>query len=107
MIPGATGTTFSDDDENDPGHARRARRRVRRCSERRSPGTALPGAPELERGFQSPIWTRSPDARPEYRLREPAAVDRALRLEYRWPGGEVYSMEDWECSGSRRVTGWV
>jgi hypothetical protein len=58
----------------------------------------------LGRDFERPIWPTDPNSVLEYRLRESPAADRELGLEYRWSGGEVYSVEDRDC-GVRRNAG--
>ncbi|MDH3283686.1 MAG: hypothetical protein OEQ13_03025 [Acidobacteriota bacterium] len=60
-----------------------------------------PGA-DFAEVFVRPVWPDDPASAAAYRLDEPEAADRELRIEYRWPGGEVYSMEDRECSLRRR-----
>jgi len=52
----------------------------------------------LGRDFESPIWPTDPGSSLEYRLRESSTADRELRLEYHWSGGEVYSVDDRDCS---------
>jgi hypothetical protein len=52
----------------------------------------------LGRDFERPAWPTDPSSVLEYRLRESSTADRELGLEYRWSGGEVYSVEDRDCS---------